>query len=98
MGSDNITTTNRQAMLNLIQQAEETGEISVLQDKTQHITGDVSRTTISINETDGETFDITNTLDIQSNVNINSNSSNIKTDVDVLKYTDEFNDSIKYLG
>jgi len=36
MSSDNITTTNRQAMLNLIQQADETGEISVLQQQTQY--------------------------------------------------------------
>jgi hypothetical protein len=70
-----ITTTNRQAMLNLIQQAEETGEILILQEKTQNITGAVDRTTISINETDGQTFDITNTFDITTSVNINSSDS-----------------------
>ena len=75
MSNDNITTTNRQAKLSLIQQAEETGEISTLQQQTQHITGDVDRTTISINGTDDETFDITNTFDITTSVNINSSDS-----------------------
>jgi len=83
-----ITTTNRQAMLNLIQQADETGEILILQDKTQHIIGDVSRTTISINETDGETFDITNTLDIQSNVSINSSDGIKSLSADISVYSE----------
>jgi hypothetical protein len=75
MSSDNITTTNRQAMLNLIQQADETGEILILQDKTQHIVGDEDRTTILKNSTDGQTYDTTGTVDIQSVITINSSDS-----------------------
>jgi hypothetical protein len=85
MGSDNITTTNRQAMLNLIQQADETGEISVLQQQTQHITSHEERTTILINSTDGETFDTNGSIDITGSVNINSsdNITNIVADINV---------------
>jgi hypothetical protein len=70
-----ITTTNRQAMLNLIQQAEETGEISILQEKTQNITGAVDRTTILINSTDDETFDTNSQIDISTSVSLNSSDS-----------------------
>ena len=75
MGSDNITTTNRQAMLSLIQQAEETGEISTLQQQTQHITGTEDRTTILINSTDDETFDTNSSIDITTSVNLNSSDN-----------------------
>lgn len=85
MGSDNITTTNRQAMLNLIQQADETGEISVLQQQTQYITGTEGRTTILINSTDDETFDTNSSIDIITSVSINSsdNITNIGADINV---------------
>jgi len=72
MSNDNITTTNRQAMLSLIQQAEETGEISTLQQQTQHISANEDRTTIFITQTDGETFDISSTLDVSGTINLNS--------------------------
>jgi len=85
MSSDNITTTNRQAMLSLIQQADETGEISVLQQQTQHITGNEDRTTIFKNSTDGETFDTNGSIDIQSVITINSsdNITNIGAELSV---------------
>ena len=72
MSNDNITTTNRQAMLGLIQQAEETGEISTLQQQTQHISANEDRTTISKNSTDGETYDVSSTIDVSGTININS--------------------------
>ena len=75
MSSDNITTTNRQAMLSLIQQADETGEISALQQQTQHISATEDRTEIIITSTDGETFDTNSSISLTSGVTINSSDS-----------------------
>lgn len=75
MNENNITTTNRQAILDLIDAAEETTDISQLQEKTQHISANDDRTSISKNYTDGETFDITGMVDVTFNPFINSSDS-----------------------
>lgn len=91
MSSDNITTTNRQAMLNLIQQAEETGEISTLQQQTQHISATEDRTDIIITSTDGETFDTNSSISLTSGVTINSSDSITSLGADINVSTGEIN-------
>jgi hypothetical protein len=89
MSSDNITTTNRQAMLSLIQQADETGEVSALQQQTQHISATEDRTDIIITSTDGETFDTSSSISLTSGVTINSSDSITSLGADINVSTGE---------